>query len=75
MKDFSGVAFLTSLLAGATLTGVAVVLAACSTSASTWQRSGTSEDVTGADMAACQSASVVRGSGSWGAAYRNYVIR
>jgi hypothetical protein len=75
MKELSGVAFLTSLLAGAALMALAVVLTACSTSASTWQRPGTSEDVTKADIAACQSASVERGYGSWGAAYRNYVIR
>ena len=77
MKDFSGVAFLTSLLAGATLTGVAVVLARLLNVGEHFMATfrHIPRDVTGADMAACQSASVVRGSGSWGAAYRNYVIR
>ena len=72
MKDVSGVPFVNLLLISCML---AVLLAGCSTSASTWQRAGTSDDVTRADIAACQSASAAGGYGSWGVSYRNYVIR
>ena len=75
MKKSSGAASGPSLLACAAVTALAVVLTACSTSAGTWQRAGTSEEATKADMAACQSASAEKGYGSWGASYRNYVIR
>ena len=64
-------AFLRTVLAACAL----AALGGCSTSPGTWQRPGTTDAATNADMAACQAASAQNGYGSMGPSYRNYVIR
>ena len=54
------------------LAGLAIVAFAVG---GTWKRAGTSEDVTGADYGSVPVSLRRERYGSWGAAYRNYVIR
>jgi hypothetical protein len=54
---------------------LAVLLAACATTASVWQRPGATDEAIKADIAACQGASAQSGYGQIGVTAQDYVTR